>query len=103
MGSPFERVVCGDFNGKYRETLEQMTLRQMGYPFAAARNMKNMKTSYEKRRYSSVFPNDSPFFNVRAALNRIYLPRNPSVFLFKQRAACSAFVTWFAPADCDLS
>lgn len=49
MGSPFERVVCGDFNGEYRETLEQMTLRQMGYPLAAVRNMKNMKTSYEKR------------------------------------------------------
>lgn len=45
MGSPFERVVCGDFNGKYRETLDQMTLSQMGYPW----NMKYEKY-YEKKR-----------------------------------------------------
>lgn len=44
MGSPFERVVCGDFNGKYRETIDQMTLRQMGYPW----NMKYEKY-YEKK------------------------------------------------------
>lgn len=52
MGSPFERVVCGDFNGKYRETLDQMTLSQMGYPW----NMKYEKY-YEKNGCTfSLFP-----------------------------------------------
>lgn len=62
MGSPFERVVCGDFNGKYRETLDQMTLSQMGYPW----NMKYEKY-YEKK--TAVLLAFFLFFNYATALN----------------------------------